>query len=50
MKGLKKALQEALAAKRSDYTQPIIIIVDTSLTRIGWVIGQVNKEGNRHPI
>ena len=47
---LKKALQEAPALKKPDYTQPIIVTVDTSPTGIGWVISQVNEEGSRYPI
>jgi hypothetical protein len=32
------------------YTQLIIITINTSPTRIGWVISQINKDGSGHPI
>jgi hypothetical protein len=46
MRMIKKALQESQALKKPNYDQPIIVTVDTSPTRIGWVINQADAKGN----
>ena len=50
MQKLKEALREASSLKKPDYKRPVIVTVDTSPTGIGWVINQVNSEGDRDPI
>ena len=49
MQRLKEALREASSLKRLDYERPVVVMVDTSPTGIGWVINQrsdpVRNEG-----
>ena len=50
IKRLKENLAKAPALKQPDYTQPIILTVDSSPIGIGWVISQLDEEGERYPI
>ena len=50
MKKLKKTLRRAEALKKPSYDRPIIVMVDTSPTNIGWIINQADSDGLRHPI
>ena len=46
MKKLKEALQVVKTLRKPDYNRPIVVMVDTSPTEIGWLINQANDEGD----
>ena len=50
VKKLKKMMTSAPTLKKIDYKcgRPVIVIVDTSPTGIGWAIGQDDEDGNRY--
>ena len=49
---MKEALAAAPALRKAVYGKgvPIYVNIDTSLTRIGWVINQEDEKGTRFPI
>jgi hypothetical protein len=50
MRRLKEALHRAVWLKKSNYDGPIIVIIDTSPTKIGSVMNPKDVEGNRYLI